>query len=170
MSSKTAILDTEPTSYWPLDDVTGTSCHDEMGLHDALASSTGVKLAAVPFGAASAPYFDGELGSVLTVAADPQYSQPFANALTVATWICPLALDNAHTGGSSDHYVHLLERGAILRKTSSGRCGCTTRRTPVAIHGCRFIHSPWVLPLLLSRGTAPTWSMASPRMMRRLSN
>jgi hypothetical protein len=72
MSLKTAILDTEPTSYWPLTDVTGASCRDEMGLHDALVNSAGVKLAAIPFGAASAPYFDGEIGSVLTVDDDPR--------------------------------------------------------------------------------------------------
>ena len=27
------ILSTQPTSYWPLDDLGGSSCHDEMGLH-----------------------------------------------------------------------------------------------------------------------------------------
>jgi Concanavalin A-like lectin/glucanases superfamily len=110
MSLKTAILDTEPTSYWPLTDIIGAVCRDEMGLHDARVNSTGVKLAAIPFGAASVPYFDGEIGSILTVADDPQYSQPSANALTVAAWICPLALDNAHTGGSTDQYVHFLEK------------------------------------------------------------
>jgi hypothetical protein len=72
MTLKTAILATEPTSYWPLTDVIGASCRDEMGLHDALVNSAGVKLAAIPFGAASAPYFDGEIGSVLTVDDDPR--------------------------------------------------------------------------------------------------
>ena len=101
-SLKTAILSTEPTSYWPLTDVTGASCRDEMGLHDALVNSVGGELAAIPFGAASAPYFDGEIGSVLTVDDDPRYSQPYANALSVAAWVCPLALNNAYTGGSTD--------------------------------------------------------------------
>ena len=68
---------TEPDELLrPLDDVTGTSCHDETGLHDALASNTRVKLAAVPFGAANVPYFDGELGSVLHGGRRPQYSSP----------------------------------------------------------------------------------------------
>src|SRR6267154_5781265 len=74
MSLKTAILDTGPTSYWPLDDVVGDSCHDKAGLHDA------------------------------------QYSQPYANALTIATWICPLTLDNAQTTGTRDQYVHFMEK------------------------------------------------------------
>ncbi len=110
MSLKTAILDTGPTSYWPLDDDVGGSCHDEAGLHDATMTGAGVKLAAIPFGAASAPYFDGDIGSVLTVVDDPQYSQPYANAFTVAAWICPLTLDNAQTGGTRDQYVHFLEK------------------------------------------------------------
>src|SRR5262249_41561675 len=29
MAVKTAILATQPTSYWPLDDAAGSSCHDE---------------------------------------------------------------------------------------------------------------------------------------------
>ena len=110
MSLNSAILDTEPTSYWPLSDVTGPNCRDEIGLHDAVLNSTGVKLAAIPFGDAFAPYFDGEIGSVLTVANDPKYSQPYANALSVAAWICPLALDNQFTLGSTDQYVHYLEK------------------------------------------------------------
>src|SRR5262249_37004232 len=59
---------------WPLSDTIGTMCRDEMGLHDVVVNGTGVKLAAIPFGAVSVPYFDGEIGSVLTVADDPQYS------------------------------------------------------------------------------------------------
>jgi hypothetical protein len=98
MILQTAILGTAPTSFWPLTDIAGAICRDEIGLHDARVNSAGVKLAAVPFGAASVPYFDGEIGSVLTVADDTQYSQPYANALSVAAWICPLALDNAHWG------------------------------------------------------------------------
>lgn len=32
MSVKDAILTTQPTSYWPLDDLNGLSCLDTMGL------------------------------------------------------------------------------------------------------------------------------------------
>ena len=110
MSVKTAILATLPTSYWPLDDPSGTSCHDEMGLHDASAPAAGVDLAVIPFGKILAPYFDGEIGSALEIKSDPKYSQPFANALSVGAWICPLALDNAQTEGKSDQYVYFLEK------------------------------------------------------------
>jgi hypothetical protein len=110
MSTKKAILGTLPTSYWPLDDLSGFSCHDKLGLHEALAPADGVNLAVVPFGASQAPYFDGELGSVLTIDSDPQYSQAYANALSVAAWICPLALDNARTAGTADRFVHFVEK------------------------------------------------------------
>jgi hypothetical protein len=110
MSVQDAILNTEPTSYWPLDDLSGVSCHDEMGLHDAAVPAQGVTLAVIPFGIAQAPYFDGALGSVLTIDDDPQYSQPYGNALTVAAWLCPLALDNAHTAGTQDQFVHYIEK------------------------------------------------------------
>jgi hypothetical protein len=110
MSIKDAILNTAPTSYWPLDDVAGLSCHDEMGLHDAVLPTQGVMLAVIPFGASQAPYFNGALGSFLTIGDDPEYSQPYANGLTVAAWICPLALDNANTTGREDHYVHFVEK------------------------------------------------------------
>src|SRR5258708_27141789 len=81
-----------------------------MGLHHASASAAGVTLAAIPFGGLRVPFFDGALGSRLTIDSDPQYSQPFANALTVAVWICPLALDNANVAGTTDRYVHFLEK------------------------------------------------------------
>jgi Concanavalin A-like lectin/glucanases superfamily len=111
MTTNTAILDTGPTSYWPLTDNSGgTTCHDEMALHDAVLDGGGVSLAVIPFGDASAPFFDGESGSVLTVANDPQYSQSYANALSVAAWICPLALNNVYTAGSVDRFVHFLEK------------------------------------------------------------
>jgi hypothetical protein len=103
-----AVLDTQPTSYWPLTDDSNGLCHDEMQLNDATASTSAVKLAAIPFGDASVPYFDGTLGCTLTVADAPQYSQTFANALSVAAWICPFALDNVHTAGTTDQYVHFL--------------------------------------------------------------
>src|SRR5215470_7477221 len=108
MSLLATILDTGPTSYWPLTDGSDGLCHDQMGLNNASTSSSGVKLAAIPFGSASAPYFDGEIGSTLTVANAPQYSQSYANALSVAAWICPLMLDNANTAGTMDQYVHFL--------------------------------------------------------------
>ena len=107
MNIKDAILNTQPTSYWPLDDLgSSSSCHDEMGLHDASMPAQGVTLAVIPFGASQAPYFDGGLESFLTIDDDPQYSQCYANALTVAAWICPLALDNTQTAGTEDQYVH----------------------------------------------------------------
>jgi len=59
MSIKDAILNTSPTSYWPLDDLDGLSCHDEIGLHDASVPTQGVTLAVIPFGTSQAPYFDG---------------------------------------------------------------------------------------------------------------
>src|SRR5215469_972644 len=110
MSVKDAILNTSPTSYWPLDDLDGRACHDEMGRHDASVPTQGVTLAVIPFGASQAPYFDGVLRSFLTIGDDPQYSQPYANALTVAVWICPLALNNANTTGTEDQYVHFVEK------------------------------------------------------------
>ena len=108
MDLRTAILDTAPTSYWPLTDDANGLCHDEMKLNNATSNSDGVKLAAIPFGNASVPYFDGAIGSTLTVADAPQYSQPYANALSVAAWICPLVLDNLHTAGTTDQHVHFL--------------------------------------------------------------
>ena len=72
MDLRTVVLDTVPASYWPLtDDGTGL-CHDEMKLNDATSNSSGVKLAVIPFGNASVPYFDGTIGSTLTVADAPQ--------------------------------------------------------------------------------------------------
>ena len=51
MSVNDAILATQPTSYWPLDDLSGSSsCHDEMGLHDASLPSAGVTLSVLPSG------------------------------------------------------------------------------------------------------------------------
>lgn len=110
MSLKDVILGFEPTSYWPLDDVVGASCRDAMGLHDAMKSGEGVKLSVVPFGESRTAFFDGERGSCLTIDAHPQYSQPYANALTVAAWICPLSLDNTHTAGKADQFVHFMEK------------------------------------------------------------
>jgi hypothetical protein len=111
MSVKDAILSTQPTSYWPLDDLSGSSsCHDEMGLTDASLPSAGVTLSVLPFGTSQAPFFDGALGSVLSIPDDPQYSQPFSNALTVAAWLCPLALNNANVVGAQDKYVHYVEK------------------------------------------------------------
>jgi hypothetical protein len=111
MTVKDAILATQPTSYWPLDDLSGSSsCHDEMGLHDASLPQAGVTLSVLPFGTSQAPFFDGALGSVLTIPGDLHYSQPFSDALTVATWLCPLALNNANVVGAQDKYVHYVEK------------------------------------------------------------
>ncbi len=74
MSIKVAILSSNPTSYWPLDDLVGSWCHDELSLHDASVPAQGVSLAVIPFGESQAPYFDGELGSYLTIDSDPKYS------------------------------------------------------------------------------------------------
>jgi hypothetical protein len=52
MSVKDAILTTRPTSYWPLDELNGPSCQDEMGLHNASVPAQGVTLAVIPFGTA----------------------------------------------------------------------------------------------------------------------
>ena len=71
MDVKTAVLATQPTSYWPLDDVAGSSCHDEMGLHDASVPAAGVTLAAIPFGTIRTPFFDGALGVALRSTAIP---------------------------------------------------------------------------------------------------
>ncbi len=111
MSLKSTILTLAPTSYWPLDDAVGSAaCIDAMGLNDAALPAGGVSLAAVPFGAAGAPLFDGQIGSRLTIPGAAQYSQPFDNALSVAVWIQPLALDNVHTAGGGDQFVHFLEK------------------------------------------------------------
>jgi hypothetical protein len=110
MSIEGTILSTSPSSYWPLDELSGSSCHDELGLHDAATPAQGVSLAVIPFGAAQAPFFDGGLGSFLTIESDAKYSQPFGNALSVAAWLCPLALDNARTAGTQDQYVHYIEK------------------------------------------------------------
>jgi hypothetical protein len=64
MPLKSTILSLTPTSYWPLDDdADATSCLDAMGLTNACLPGSGVTLAAVPFGASSAPLFDGAIGS-----------------------------------------------------------------------------------------------------------
>jgi hypothetical protein len=111
MNIKDAILATRPTSYWPLDDLGGSSsCHDEMGLHDASLPSVGVTLSVLPFGTSQAPFFDGALGSVLTIPDDKRYSQPFLNALTVAVWLCPLSLNNSDVVGGQDKFVHYVEK------------------------------------------------------------
>ena len=55
MSLKSTILDTDPTSYWPLDDaVDSDRIHDECGRHDG--EPFGADLAEVPFGAARMPH------------------------------------------------------------------------------------------------------------------
>lgn len=68
MTLRSTILQTEPTSYWPLDDE-------------------------VPFGAARMPHFDGRLGQGITIPNDERYSHAYANALSVACWIAPSVLN-----------------------------------------------------------------------------
>ena len=109
MTLNSTILDTSPTSYWPLDDALGSALlHDECGLHDG--EPAGVDLAEVPFGAARMPHFDSRLGNGITIPDDERYSQPYANALTVACWVAPSALDFRYTDGSTDQYVHFIEK------------------------------------------------------------
>jgi hypothetical protein len=113
MSVKDAILATQPTTYWPLDDLNGSSsCHDEMGLHNASLPLAGVTLSVLPVGTSQAPFFDGALGSVLTIPDDPRYSQPFSDALAVAAWLCPLALNNANVVGGQDKYIQYVGKAA----------------------------------------------------------
>ena len=51
MRVKDAILAAQPTTYWPLDDLNGSSsCHDEMGLHNASLPLAGVTLRSFPSG------------------------------------------------------------------------------------------------------------------------
>ena len=113
MTLKSAILHTAPTSYWPLDDPSGSTwVRDACGLHDGLPSASGVDLAAVPFGAARVPHFDGNLGSGVVIPNDGRYSHDHADALTVACWAAPNVLDFPHTSGLTDQYVHLVEKSA----------------------------------------------------------
>jgi hypothetical protein len=61
MPLKSTILALNPTSYWPLDDAPGSPfCADAMGLKNACLPASGVTLAAVPFGASSAPRTRGD--------------------------------------------------------------------------------------------------------------
>lgn len=110
MTLRAAVLATDPTSYWPLDDAAGSAVvRDEKALNDGV--PVGVALAAVPFGAARMPHFDGQLGNFITIPDDPLYSHPAADSLTVACWICPSALDFAHTDGRSpDQFVHFIHK------------------------------------------------------------
>jgi hypothetical protein len=72
MPLKSTILALNPTSYWPLDDAAGSSaCLDAMGLTNADLPSAGVTLATIPFGANSAPLFDGEISPVQWCIRDP---------------------------------------------------------------------------------------------------
>ena len=101
MSLKSAVLSTNPTSYWPLDDASG-NMHDECGLREGVPS--GVNLSAVPFGAVRMPYFDGQLGHAITIQDHERYSHQWANALTVACWIGPVRTRfPAHPGHSYGH-------------------------------------------------------------------
>lgn len=117
MSLKQTIMGTAPTSYWPLDEAAGSAnFRDERGLHDGVPSASGVELAAVPFGAARMPRFDGELGSAITIPDDALYSHAHANALTVACWVNPSVLDFRHTQGSNQQYIHFIEKACTYVK------------------------------------------------------
>ena len=169
MSVNDAILATQPTSYWPLDDLSGSSsCHDEMGLHDASLPSAGVTLSVLPFGTSQAPFFDGALKSVLTIPDDPQYSQPFAKALTVSAWLCPLALNNANVVGGQDRYVHYVEKAVAESVDVEWALRFTISKIKPAIRVSRSTRSTSVRRP--ARAMAPTWNMASRRTMRRRSS
>ncbi len=115
MTLKSTILDTDPTSYWPLDDAVGSSrIHDACGRHEG--EPFGADLAEVPFGPARMPHFDGRLGKVITIPNDERYSHDYANALTVACWMAPSALDFRYTDGATDQYVHFIEKAQDSRQ------------------------------------------------------
>jgi hypothetical protein len=171
MSIKDTILGTQPTSYWPLDDPGGSTCHDEMGLHDASAPANGVALAVIPFGSSQAPYFDGALGSVLTIDDDPQYSQPYANGLTVAAWICPLALDNANTTGGTDQYVHYIEKAVGPSTDTEWAMRLYNQTNPSRHSRLSFYTFNLTAPLNQSNeGNGSYMEPGRPRMTRRRSN
>ena len=168
MGIKVAILGTQPTSYWPLDDLVGSWCHDELGLHDASVPAEGVSLAVIPFGESQAPYFDGGLGSYLTIESDPKYSHAYANALSVAAWICPLALDNAQTAGSTDQFVHFVEK-AVSSSTDVEWVLRLYNQTNPNRHS-RLSFYTFNLALPQAKATVPIWNTAFPPMTRRRSS
>lgn len=55
MGVKTAILATQPTSYWPFDDDAGSSCHDEAGLHALRRPPPGLHLRPFPLAPSARP-------------------------------------------------------------------------------------------------------------------
>ena len=111
MSTASVILSTDPVSYWPLDDgPLATSVRDEKGLHAGTVAGAGVHLSVVPFGSILTPFFDGNKGSLITIPDDDRYSQTRANAITLACWVCPLALNFRYTDGRSDQFVHIIEK------------------------------------------------------------
>jgi hypothetical protein len=112
-------------------------------------SAQGVTLSVIPFGASQAPFFDGVLGSFLTIDVDPQYSQSYANALTVAAWICPLALNNAQTAGTADQYVHFVEKAVGPSIDVEWALRFYNQTNPA-----RHSRSAWARPL--ARETAPS--------------
>jgi hypothetical protein len=94
------------------------------------------------------------LGSFLTIDNDLKYSQPDANALTVAAWICPLALDNANATGTADQYVHFVEKAVGPSTDWNGCCGFIIEPIPPGIRGFPFTPSTW--SHLRARGMART--------------
>ena len=154
MSVKDAIFATQPTSYWPLDDLGGSSsCHDEMGLHDASLPLAGVTLSVLPSGRRRRRSSTARW-SVLTIPDDPRYSQPFANALTVLAWLCPLALNNANVVGGQDKYVHYVEKAVAQSVDAAWRSNSTISSIRPAIRVSRSIRSTPARPP--ARAMAPT--------------
>src|SRR4030095_1779549 len=46
----------------------------------------------------------------ITIPDDERYSHEYANALTVACWVAPSALDFRYTDGSGPQFVHFIEK------------------------------------------------------------
>src|SRR5690349_18211927 len=112
MSISKVLMDSCPTSYWPLDDSAGSATvRDEKGRHAGVVMPHGVTLSAVPFGASLMPLFDGSQDSVIRIPDDDRYSHTFTNSLTVSCWICPHTLIFPNSDGSTDKYVHFIDKG-----------------------------------------------------------
>lgn len=112
MSLSKAILDTWPTSYWPLDDGAGSeTVRNVKNLHSGTVPASGVTLSTVPFGKSLMPLFDGTKESLIKIPDDDCYSHIFRNSLTVACWICPHALTFRNTDGTAEQYVHFIDKG-----------------------------------------------------------
>ena len=128
MSVRDAILTTQPTSYWPLDDLSGSSsCHDEMGLHDAsLPSAWRHAFQSFPSGRRGA-VFRRRIGEHLN---HPRRSAILATFLRGADCrrlaLSPRAQQCERGRRTQDKYVHYVEKAvAEFWSTPSGRSDST---------------------------------------------